>query len=131
MPEGLASIHPVPSTKLDFHQLPATTRAEFNEGRLLSKRIDKGFAEQAQPGVRDAKARAFRAIYEQARLSTDDVREVVRAVYGALGGADFDLSTRRANAVYAVTVYFFDSCDIFEAPPADFEGGVPSGAAAD
>jgi hypothetical protein len=129
--DDLDPIRPVPSTKMDFNRLPATTRAEFNEGRLLSKRIDAWFAEQADPGLRDAKARTFRKIYEQARRSTSDVREVVRAVYGALGGSDFDLSTRRANAVYAVTVYFFDSCDIFEAPPADFEGGVAGDAATD
>jgi hypothetical protein len=129
--EGLDPIRPVPSTKMDFNRLPATTRAEFNEGRLLSKRIDTWFAEQAEPGLRDAKARSFRKIYERTRRSTSDVRELVRAVYGALGGHDFDLSTRRANAVYAVTVYFFDSCDIFEEPPAGFEGGVRSDAVAD
>jgi hypothetical protein len=35
-----------------------------------------------------------------------------------------------SRAVYAVTVYFFDSCDIFEEPPASFEGGVPNDVAA-
>ena len=121
--ERLESIHPVPSTKMDFNQLPQTTQTEFNEGRLLSIRIDEWFAKQADPQLRDAKARTFRAIYDEARRTTDDVREIVRAVYGELGGSDFDYSTPRANAVYAVTVYFFDSCDIFEEPPSDHEGG--------
>ena len=127
----MASIRPVPATKMDFNRLPPTTKAEFNEGRLLSARIDKWFAEQAQPGLRDAKARRFRAIYEEARRTTKDVRETMRAVYGALGGSDFDLSTPRANAVYAVTVYFFDSCDIFEEPPPEQEGGATDNAATD
>lgn len=119
----LDPIRPVPSTKMDFNQLPETTRAEFNEGRVLSPRIDKWFSEQADPALRDAKAQRFRAIYQEARQATTDVREIVRYIYGALGGQDFDMSTKRANAVYAVTAYFFDSCDIFEEPPSDYFGG--------
>ena len=128
--DRLDSIRPVPFTKMDFNRLPPTTRAEFNEGRLASPRLNKWFAEQADPGLRDAKARRVGMIYEAARQVTDDVREIVRRVYGAVGGPDFDMSTRRANAVYAVTVYFFDSCDIFEEPPADYLGGEVSNATA-
>ncbi|MCS4532304.1 hypothetical protein NXS13_07265 [Corynebacterium sp. ES2730-CONJ] len=116
-------ILPVPATKMDFNNLPETTRAEFNEGRLLSARIDKWFSEQADPELRDEKARRFRVVYQDACKDTQDVREIVRRIYGALGGQDFDLSTKRANAVYAVTAYFFDSCDIFEEPPAQELGG--------
>lgn len=121
--DHLDSIRPVPSSKMDFNQLPGTTRAEFNEGRLLSARIDKWFAAQPEPALRDMKARRFRALYDHARQTTTDVREIVRSIYGALGGQDFDMSTQRANAVYAVTAYFFDSCDIFEEPPCGSLGG--------
>ena len=117
------SIRPVPPTKMDFNNLPRTTRTELDEGRLLSPRIDKWFSEQANPELRDQKAQSFHAIYQEARQATQDVREIIRRIYGALGGQDFDLSTKRANAVYAVTAYFFDSCDIFEEPPAGSAGG--------
>ena len=90
---------------------------------MLSARIDDWFSEQADPELRDEKARRFHAIYQETRHTTQDVREIVRRIYGALGGQDFDLSTKRANAVYAVTAYFFDSCDIFEEPPAERVGG--------
>lgn len=123
VPDRVESIRPVPLTKMDFNNLPKTTRAEFNEGRMLSTRIDDWFSEQADPELRDEKARRFRAIYQEARHATRDVREIVRRIYGALGGQDFDLSTKRANAVYAVTAYFFDSCDIFEEPPVEYVGG--------
>lgn len=126
----LDPIRPVPSTKMDFNKLPETTRAEFNEGRLLYTRIDSWFAEQTDPGLRDAKAQRFHSIYQEARRATTDVREIVRYIYGALGGQDFDMSTKRANAVYAVTVYFFDSCDIFEEPPLGYSGGDSDDAAA-
>lgn len=120
--DNLESIRPVPSTKMDFNKLPETTRAEFNVGRLLSVRIDRWFSQQSNPTMRDEKAQRFRAIYQEARQATTDVREIVRRVYGALGGQDFDLDTKRANAVYAVTAYFFDSCDIFEEPPDTYDG---------
>jgi hypothetical protein len=119
----LEPIHPVPATKMDFNQLPEITRAEFNEGRMLSADIDKWFARQAEPDLRDSKARRFRMIYEDAKRSTNDVREIIHRIYAALGGPDFNMSTPRANAVYAITVYFFDSCDIFEKPPDDYRGG--------
>ena len=93
---------------MDFNNLPDTTRAEFNTGRLLSARIDKWFSEQAGPRLRDEKAKRFQFIYQDARQATTDVREIVRRVYGALGGQDFDLSTKRSNDVYAVTAYFFE-----------------------
>ncbi|MDK7158540.1 hypothetical protein QP415_01550 [Pauljensenia sp. UMB3104] len=121
-PDNNAPIRPVPSTKMNFNKLPETTRAEFNVGRLLSVRIDRWFSQQSDPTMRDEKAQRFRAIYQEARRTTTDVREIVRRVYGALGGQDFDLSTKRANAVYAVTAYFFDSCDIFEEPPDTYDG---------
>ena len=120
-PDHIESIRPVPSTKLEFNNLPETTRAELYAGRLLSSRIDKWFSEQANPELRDEKAQRFRVIYQEARQATQDVREIVRRIYGALGGQDFDLSTKRANAVYAVTAYFFDSCDIFEEPPVEHD----------
>lgn len=123
--DRLEPIKPVPASKMGFNRLPMMTREEFNEGRLLAPRIDKWFAEQDDPGLRDAKARRFNSIYREALKTTSDVREIMRLIYGALGGQDFDLSTKRANAVYAVTAYFFDSCDIFEEPPDEEVGGDP------
>lgn len=116
------AIRPVPASKMDFNKLPETTRAEFNTGRVHAPRIQEWFSRQYDPELRDRKAQRFREIYQQARAATTDVREIVRSIYGAIGGPDFDLSTKRANAVYAVTVFFFDSCDIFEEPPANYNG---------
>lgn len=117
------AIRPVPSNKMDFNDLGDITKAEFNEGRLLSARIDRWFSEQADPKLRDAKARRFRAIYDNARQVTQVSQELVNRIYGAVGGQDFRFSAKRANAVYAVTAYFFDSCDIFEEPPSEECGG--------
>jgi hypothetical protein len=51
--------------------------------------------------------------------------------YEALGGGSFRRLTSRANAVYAITVFFFDSCDIFEAPPIEQVRGGELDAVAD
>ena len=120
-------ILPVPHTKMDFNAIPEKTRIEFNEGRIQAARIDHWFAEQTDPGLRDAKARRFKEIYLEARAVTVEPAEVVEAVYTALGGEGFRRWNRRANAVYSVTAYFFDSCDIFESPPAaSGDGGEPN-----
>lgn len=118
-----SSIRPVSPLKMEYNKLPADTQIVFNEARRLSPRIDKWFSEQPDPELRDKKARRFRVIYEEARNVTSKPGEIIQRLYVALGGSNFALSQDRANAVYAVTVYFFDSCDIFEEPDAEGEGG--------
>jgi hypothetical protein len=122
--EATDQIKPVPSSKIDYNKISQTTCAEFKEGRLLSPRIDQWFNQQSDPSLRDAKALRFRSIYEEARKISDDPREIVEYIYVALAGKNFRMDTKRANAAYAVTVYFFDSCDIFEEPPTDGKGAI-------
>ncbi|TFD28273.1 ABC-three component system protein [Cryobacterium cryoconiti] len=116
-----ASIRPVPASKMRFNKLPSSARFEFNEGRLTAPRIDQWFDDQADPGLRDQQGEKFRCIYTQQRESTDIPSEILERIYTALGGSDFRMDSKRANAVYAVTAYFFDSCHIFEEPPADYD----------
>lgn len=115
-------IVPVPATKMDYNRLHEATRLEFNGGRRLSPRIDRWFAEQPDPQLRDEKAKRFKIIYRQARQATSNPFEIAHTIYAAVGGPNFQCDAKRANAVYAVTVYFFDSCEIFETPPAEFSG---------
>jgi hypothetical protein len=120
--ERLGEIRPVPVTKMDYNAIPEVTRLEFNEGRMQAQRINQWFARQPDPGLRDIKAATFNQVYARALMATSDPGELVEAIYVALGGSDLRFSTKRANAIYAVTAYFFDSCDIFEEPPT-CEGG--------
>lgn len=121
--EASLDIKPVPRTKMDYNDIPDSTRIEFNEGRILAPRIEQWFALQADPYLRDAKAQAFNKIYSKAAEAGGDAKEIVERMYIAVGGSDFRLNTKRANAVYALTAYFFDSCDIFEEPPKDYRKG--------
>ncbi len=122
-PETLAAIRPVPPTKMDWNDLSGPARLEFNEGRLSHPRIDEWFTNQADPDLRERLGVRFQKVYEGHRLLNADTREVLERVYVSVGGSDFRLDGRRANSVYAVTSYFFDSCYIFEEPPPAYAGG--------
>lgn len=113
-------LKPVSSKKMDYNDIPETTKLELNEGRELSPRIELWFSEQPNPELRDSKAEVFHGIYEEAKKTANDSSGIMEQIYIAVGGSDFRLDQSRANAVYAIASYFFDSCDIFEAVP---EGG--------
>lgn len=117
-PDGGASdLRPVSDKKMDYNQISAANRYELNTGRLMSQRVDCWFCEQLDPELRDEKAAAFNRIYLCARDETDEPSEILSRIYIAVAGSDFTLSRRRANAAYAITAYFFDTCDIFERVP--------------
>lgn len=114
-------IRPVPVGKMEFNALPRTAKIEFTESRLMAPRIDTWFDAQADPDLRDDQGAKFKSIYEAQRRVTDDAGEILERIYTALGGSDFRMDTKRANAVYAVTAYYFDRCHIFEEPPEDYK----------
>lgn len=117
-PDGNASdLRPVSGKKMDYNQVPEVNRCELNVGRLMSQRVEQWFSEQSDPELRDEKAAAFNRIYQRAKGQTDETSEIFSRIYIALAGTDFTLSKSRANAAYAVTAYFFDTCDIFERVP--------------
>lgn len=117
-PDGSASdLRPVSGKKMDYNQVPEVNRCELNVGRLMSQRVEQWFSEQPDPELRDEKAAAFNRIYQRAKGQTDETSEIFSRIYIALAGTDFTLSKSRANAAYAVTAYFFDTCDIFERVP--------------
>jgi len=115
-----ARIMPVSPRKMDYNDLPERVRLEFNDARIHMPAIGRWFAEHRIPGLRDAQADSFRLIYQEATANSKKPNEVVERLYVALGGENFRFEDDRANAVYAVTVYFFDECDIFETPPEDW-----------
>ncbi|WEV46246.1 hypothetical protein OZX62_07310 [Bifidobacterium sp. ESL0690] len=109
--------------KMDWNAIPATKRAEFEEGRLSVPRIDQWFAMQGDPDLCDRKAQSFHDRYEYFRKVSNTPDEILEGLYVDLGGPDFRYDSGLANAVYAVVVYFFDRCDIFEDPLAETNDG--------
>lgn len=117
---SLQPIRPVPANKMEFNALPPTARIEITEMRIFAPRIDQWFEGQADPDLRDNQGAQFRAIYVDQLRVTSDPGEILERIYTALGGSDFRHDRKRANAVYAVSAYYFDRCHIFEEPPADY-----------
>ena len=116
------AIGPVPDNKMEYNELPGRYRAEFAGGRTSAPRIAKWFAEQSQPDLEDEIALKFRDLYIEHRNVTPVPGEILERLYESLAGPNIRHNTELANAVYAVTAYFFDACHIFEKPPEDFEG---------
>jgi len=102
-----ARIVPVSPRKMDYNDLPPRIRLEFNDARIHMPAIERWFAEHRTPGLRDAQADSFRLIYQDATATSKSPNEVVERLYVALGGENFRFEDDRANAVYAVTAYFF------------------------
>lgn len=124
--ERLSPVEDVPDgavspRKMDFNSLTERVRLEFQDARIHMPAIRAWFAGQSDPTLRDAQGKQFRQIYVDAQKSSKTSNEVVERLYVSLGGADFRYDDDLANAVYAVTAYFFDECDIFEAPPEGWE----------
>lgn len=124
--ESFDQVRPVEPTKLDFNGIPADTRIELSSGRALSPAISDWFAGQADPLLEDSIAAKFREIYVNHRDVTSDPKEIVERLYVGLAGNDVRMDSRRAESVYAVTAYFFDSCRIFEEPPIGWRATEPS-----
>lgn len=122
-------IRPVLSTKMDYNQIPEATQVEFNQGRLSAETIDSWFDRNADPTLRDRCANRFREVYEEARMASDHPSDVLYRLGVALAGADFGADHRVKASVNAVTVYFFDTCDIFEDPSGAPDGGERDAAA--
>lgn len=120
--EEATEIRPVNSRKMDFNELPESKRLEFNEGRLMAPRISRWFDEQPHPELRDDQGRNFRTIYRRHREATEDPAEIIERIYVSLGGSNIRFDGKKSNAVYAVTSFFFDACNIFEEPPPDYLG---------
>ncbi|WP_141214555.1 ABC-three component system protein [Rhodococcus sp. 06-1474-1B] len=126
--ESGGNVLPVPATKMDFNELPAASRLEFNAGRRLAPRIDRWYEKSSDPGLYDVHGERFRSLYRDARGITEVPAEVLERLYVSVAGANFRMDGKRANAAFAVVSYFFDSCHIFETPPSeetDSTEGVP------
>lgn len=124
------TIGAVPFEKMDYNGLPAATKMEFNAGRVAAPRIDQWFSEVSDPELYDRQAARFKEIYKAQLAITRRPEDILERMYVSLGGSNFRYEHARANAVYAVTSYFFDACHIFEEPPVGYRVGDP-GAFAD
>lgn len=102
----------------------------MSRSRRRPNSIDSWFEGNADPTLRDWCASRFREVYEEARLASNNPSDVLHRLGVALAGPDFGADHVRKASVTAVTVYFFDRCEIFE-DPSNWPNGGDRDAAAD
>lgn len=112
----------VSAKKMDYNSLSPRVRLEFQDARIHMPAINEWFAGHSDPTLRDSQGNKFREIYINAAKASTTSNEIVERLYVSLGGEDFRYDEGRANAVYAVTTFFFDECDIFKLPPPGWDG---------
>lgn len=107
----------VPPGKIEANQLPSCVVDYLQLGMRRAKFVDECFKRDSDPLLGDKAAKAFNDKYKELkaqRLSAAKVYDELRSFAG--GGGVGLLSSRQDAAVLAVLAYFFERCDIFEAP---------------
>ena len=115
---------PAPVTNLhkaEYNNLDQASRDTFQWARRYLHFVTDYYHGDISITERDEVAQSFRSYYELLRDQYgNDTEEIVWQLHTWVGGQARS-SVARANAVNAVLVYFFDQCDIFEVPPADWQ----------
>ncbi|WP_410876383.1 ABC-three component system protein [Nocardia sp. A7] len=83
-PLTTGTIRPVPPQKMEFNELPESSRVEFNSGRLLAPQIDEWYAGASDPALYDTHGDRFRALYKEARAVTTQPAEILERLYVAV-----------------------------------------------
>lgn len=116
----LAEPHTVPTNKLDFNNLNPDIRDYLIHGMRFAKQVADYYEGFYDVLARDETAAAFRERYENLReqgLTPDEIYEELFAYVAGNRRLDSIMQT----SVYTILSYFFETCDIFEEAPADFE----------
>jgi hypothetical protein len=84
---------------MDFNQIPANYQIEPNQRRDRADQIHQWFVGSGETDLEDHEGVRFRAIYEDGKAVDDDPGSILERIYIALGGTDFRLESKLANAV--------------------------------
>lgn len=119
-PNDVTPVSQPAENKLEFNDLGASYRQQIHQGRTSLRIMDDYLASRAgtDPEFAERLAQRFRDRYRNLRarlaLSTDEIYENLRLDAGWKASPDI----KREMATRIILAYFFDTCDIFENPPA-------------
>lgn len=111
---------PVSANKLSYSNLTAETQAELRDGMKHSELIDEYYADRIDVTERDEVAAAFQREYRDFANAGLDPEVILLGLRTFLGGSR-PAPAPAYRAQTAVLSYFFQSCDIFENPPNDWQ----------
>lgn len=104
----------VPADKLQANQLSDAVKDILNVGFERSYQVRNFFDQYHDPQLGDEIAKAFNDEYEDLREEDHGPNQIFHELLDFAGGTDG--GPEQQVAVYAVLAYFFEQCDIYEAP---------------
>lgn len=117
--DPLMDLPRVREEKLDFNQLRGESRDSLLRGMRHAHLVEAFYAGSVRALEHDEVARGFRIFYEQVRKEYDDPEDVLwQLEMYVLGNARQRPQVHRA--AWVVLAHFFFRCDIFEAPPQEW-----------
>ncbi len=111
---------PVSMSKLAYSSLTPDTQTELRDGMKHSDSIERYYAERIDVTERDDVAARFQLEYGALSSSNLEPEEVLLGLRTFLGGSR-PAPAPAYRAQTAVLSFFFQSCDIFENPPAGWQ----------
>ncbi|MFD3844025.1 ABC-three component system protein [Streptomyces sp. NPDC058642] len=117
--DPLMALPEVDPRKLDFNLIHDEARQDLLRGTRQSYLVDEFYAGSLRAVEHDEVARGFRLYYEQVRDEWPDAEDVLwQLEMYVLGNGS--VPPRVQRAAWVILAHFFERCDIFEAPPADW-----------
>lgn len=124
---GAVSVAPPPATKLAYNALNDDYVDAIKAGFKLSHVIDEYYARVADLTEHDEVAAGFKAHYQQVRLENPGDPDAVMWEMGVYVLGNRHPTREMQLTADAVIAHFFERCDIFDRPPADWQPGQPHG----
>jgi hypothetical protein len=115
----LAVAHTIPMNKIEFNRLSADIRDFLIHGMRFAKQVADYYEGFYDVLARDETAADFRERYESLLAQTLTPDEIFQELFVYVAG-NRALDAAALTSVYTILSYFFQTCDIFEEPPADF-----------
>jgi hypothetical protein len=115
----LAAAHAIPMKKIEFNQLNSDIRDYLIHGMRFAKQVADYYEGFYDVLARDETAADFRERYENLVAQTLTPDEIFHELFVYVAGNRV-LDAVAQTSVYTILSYFFQTCDIFEEPPADY-----------
>ncbi|MDP9795978.1 hypothetical protein J2S43_004490 [Catenuloplanes nepalensis] len=114
----LAEAREVPPGKLDYNRLSRDDREEFVLAMRYTPMVEDYYQARTDVTERDDVAFGFHTYYRDLRQEYQDPAEIIWKLQEYVAG-NVRGSREQERAVMVILAYFFETCDIFEEPPAD------------
>jgi hypothetical protein len=114
---GAADLRAVPPEKIEFNRLSSSARAILVNGMQVAGRVAT-FFQKAEPGLGERVAAAFKSRYAELTADSSLSTDAILWELCKFAGQGQIESTHEHAAVLALVAFLFESCEIFERPPA-------------